>query len=101
MHIIAHQGIYDIYNFKEEENMICPKCGSQNVNVQMIQTEGKTKKKGNGVGGHMNNAARGITAVCTFGLSNLVWKKSRGGEKTTFKNESVCICQNCGNSWKA
>lgn len=43
--------------------MICPKCGSQNVNVQMIQTGGKTKKKGNGVGGHMNNAARGITAV--------------------------------------
>ena len=46
MHIIAHQGIYDIYNFKEEKNMICPKCGSQNVNVQMIQTGGKTKKKG-------------------------------------------------------
>ena len=76
--------------------MICPKCGSQNVNVQIIQTGGKTKKKGNGVGGHVNNAARGITAVCT-----LVWKKSKGGEKTTFQNESVCICQNCGNSWKA
>lgn len=81
--------------------MICPKCGSQNVNVQMIQTEGKTKKKGNGVGGHMNNAARGVTAVFTLGLSNLVWKKSKGGEKTTFTNESVCVCQNCGNSWKA
>lgn len=81
--------------------MICPKCGSQNVNVQIIQTGGKTKKKGNGVGGHVNNAARGITAVCTLGLSNLVWKKSKGGEKTTFQNESVCICQNCGNSWKA
>lgn len=81
--------------------MICPKCGSQNVNVQIIQTGGKTKKKGNGVGGHVNNAARGITAVCTLGLSNLVWKKSKGGEKTTFQNESVCICQNCRNSWKA
>ena len=81
--------------------MICPKCGSQNVNVQISQTGGKTKKKGNGVGGHVNNAARGITAVCTLGLSNLVWKKSKGGEKTTFQNESVCICQNCGNSWKA
>lgn len=81
--------------------MICPKCGSQNVNVQIIQTGGKTKKKGNGVGGHVNNAARGITAVCTLGLSTLVWKKSKGGEKTTFQNESVCICQNCGNSWKA
>lgn len=81
--------------------MICPKCGSQNVNVQIIQTGGKTKKKGNGVGGHVNNAARGITAVCTLGLSNLVWKKSKGGEKTTFQNESVCICQYCGNSWKA
>ena len=61
--------------------MNCPKCGSDNVSIEMIQTGGKTKKHGNGIGGHVNNAARGFTAVCTLGMSNLVWKKSKGNEK--------------------
>ena len=52
--------------------MKCPKCGSENVNVQLIQATGKTKKHGNGLGGHVNNAARGLTAMCTLGMSNLV-----------------------------
>ena len=80
--------------------MQCPKCSSENVSVEMVQTEGKTKKHGNGIGGHINNAARGMTAMFTFGLSNLVWKKSTGNEKTKFKRETICICQNCGNTWK-
>ncbi len=79
--------------------MFCPKCGSENVTVAIQQTSSKTKKQGNSFGGHMNNMARGITAACTFGMSNLVWKKSKGGEKTTITNEKVCLCQNCGNSW--
>lgn len=79
--------------------MNCPKCGSSNVSMQIIQTAGKTKKHGNGLGGHLNNAARGLTAISTLGMSNLVWKKSKGGEKTKFSNETVCICQNCGNNW--
>lgn len=56
-------------------------------------------KHGVGFGGHMNNAARGLTAVCTLGMSNLVWKKSKGTEKTKFENQKVCLCQNCGSSW--
>ena len=79
--------------------MICPKCKSENVNTQIVQTGGKTKKKGNGVGGHLNNTARGLTAICTFGVSNLVWKKSKGDEKTSFKNETMFVCQNCGHTW--
>ncbi|MDY4096713.1 MAG: hypothetical protein SOY47_08325 [Lachnospiraceae bacterium] len=79
--------------------MKCPKCGSENVTIQLIQSGGKTKKHGVGLGGHVNNAARGLTAVCTLGMSNLVWKKSKGSEKTTFKNAKICLCQNCGNSW--
>lgn len=80
--------------------MICPNCGSENVTISMQQVEGKTKKHGVGFGGHMNNAARGLTAVCTLGASNLVWKKSKGGEKTKFKSRKVCLCQKCGNSWE-
>ncbi len=79
--------------------MQCPKCGSDNVTIQMEQVGGRTRKHGTGLGGNLNNAARGLTAVCTFGMSNLVWKKSKGTEKVKYKNEKVCICQNCGNSW--
>lgn len=81
--------------------MKCPKCGSENVAAQLAQTQGKTKKHSNGLGGHINNAARATTALMTLGMSNLVWKKSEGNEKTKFKNETVCICQNCSHTWKA
>lgn len=80
--------------------MNCPKCGSDNVTIAIQQVSTKTKKHGNGIGGHMNNMARGVTAICTLGMSNLVWKKSKGGEKTVVTNEKVCLCQNCGNSWE-
>ena len=79
--------------------MVCPKCNSENVNVQIEQVASKTKKHGNGFGGIVNNTARAATAVCTLGMSNLVWKKSKGGEKTTVENKKVCVCQNCGHSW--
>jgi len=79
--------------------MICPNCGSENVTIEIQQVSTSTKKHGNGIGGHLNNAARGVTAFCTLGISNLVWKKSKGNEKTVVKNEKICLCQNCGNSW--
>ena len=41
--------------------MFCPKCGSDNVTVSIQQASTKTKKHGNGFGGHMNNMARGLT----------------------------------------
>lgn len=81
--------------------MKCPKCKSESVKVDLVQVEGKTKKHGNGLGGHINNTARGLTAICTLGMSNLVWKKSKGNEKTKYKNQTVCICQNCGHTWNA
>lgn len=80
--------------------MVCPKCGSDNVHVTREEVGSKTKKKGNGIGGHINNTARGLTAVCTLGMSNLVWKKSKGGEKSKTKNITVGICQECGNTWE-
>ena len=79
--------------------MVCPKCNSENVNVQIEQVSSKTKKHGNGFGGIVNNTARAATAVCTLGVSNLFWKKSKGGEKTKVENKKVCVCQNCGHSW--
>lgn len=80
--------------------MVCPNYGSENVTISMEQVSSKTKKHGNGIGCHTNNAARGLMAVSTLGMSNLVWKKSKGGEKTVVKNQKICLCQNCGNSWE-
>lgn len=80
--------------------MKCPKCGSENVSVEMMLSEGKTAKHGTGLGGKINNTARALTAISTFGMSNLVWKKSKGTEKTKYKNTKMCLCQNCGNSWE-
>ena len=79
--------------------MKCPSCGSENVTIQMVESGSKTSKKGNGLLGHVNNTARAITAVSTLGMSNLIWKMSKGGEKAKTIMEKVCLCQNCGNSW--
>lgn len=79
--------------------MQCIKCASNNVTVEVMQSGGRTRKHGTGLGGNMNNAARGFTAVSTLGMSNLVWKKSKGTEKMKFKMQKVAICQGCGHDW--
>lgn len=80
--------------------MKCPDCGSENVQIQLMEQGQQTTKKGVGFGGHVNNAARGMTAIMTLGASNLVWKKSKGTNKTKTINATVGICQNCGNMWE-
>ncbi len=80
--------------------MICPKCNANDARVEFVQSGGRSGHKGNGLGGHTNNMARGLTAISTLGMSNLVWKKSKGGSKTTFKNQKMGLCQQCGHSWK-
>ena len=80
--------------------MNCPKCGSPNIKVEFLETGKKTKNKGVGMGGHLNNAAHAGTAICTLGISNLFWKKSKGTEKTTNQNVKIGLCQDCGYDWK-
>lgn len=80
--------------------MECPSCGSNNVNVQMVEQGQKTSKKGTGLGGNLNNAARTAMAVGTLGVSNMLWKKSKGTNKTKTINKTMAICQECGNSWE-
>lgn len=79
--------------------MKCMRCASNNVTVEVMQSGGRTRKHGTGLGGNMNNAARGFTALGTLGTSNLFWKKSKGTEKMKFKMQKVAICQGCGHDW--
>ena len=58
--------------------MKCPICGSENVQVQLVEAGQQTNKKGVGFGGRVNNTARGFTATI---------------------NDTMGICQNCGNTW--
>ena len=80
--------------------MKCPECGSENVQVQLIEEGQQMNKKGVGFGGHINNTARSLTAIFTLGMSNLFWKKSKGKNKIKIINNKIGICQNCGNTLK-
>lgn len=80
--------------------MICPNCNGENVQTTLVQTSSRIAHKSTGFGGHMNNAARTITAFSTAGMSNLVWKKSNGGSKQKFRHTKTALCQDCGFDWK-
>ncbi len=77
----------------------CPKCKGCNISVQMIDVGSKTSKTSLGLGGKAHNLARGVAAVSTLGMSNLVITKAKGRETTKNKMEKVAICQDCGKSW--
>lgn len=75
--------------------MNCPKCGSSNVNVMVEQVSAKTKGRNMGC---LWTLARWSLILCTCGLWLLVGKRKSTG-KTKFKNNTVAVCQNCGNKW--
>lgn len=82
--------------------MVCPKCGSENVNVQMVSESELVNKK------------RGCLWWCLVGwwwlpikwlfltipaLIVKIFAPKRQKLKTTHK--SICVCQSCGHSWQA
>ncbi len=75
--------------------MICPKCGSQNVQVTIAQVSARTKNRGTGC---LWTIGRLTLIICTCGLWLLVGKR-QGTSKTKFKNETVALCQNCAHKW--
>lgn len=72
--------------------MKCPKCGSENVNVQVVNTKIKTNHTG-----ILHAIARGMLILCTCGLWLLVPSRK---ENSKVKNGSMAVCKNCGKSWK-
>lgn len=72
--------------------MYCPKCGSSNVTVQIVQTGGKTRGPG-----CLFGLARFILVICTCGLWLLIGKRK---SSTRFKNTTMAVCQECGYNWK-
>ncbi len=69
--------------------LICKKCGSNNINVQMVAEQ---KKRG-----ILMSILWIIAAICTFGIILLIPLLTKKGSKT----KKYVVCQNCGYSWKA
>ena len=72
--------------------MVCPKCGSGNVNVQAV-TNVKTKHRG-----CIGWALWLLLAICTIGLILIIPLITNS--KTKSKTHSEAVCQNCGKRWK-
>ena len=75
--------------------MVCPKCGSNNVNVSIQQKSAKTKQKRMGC---LWSIGRACLIVCTLGLWLLVGRRS-GTATTKFESETVAVCQQCAYKW--
>lgn len=76
--------------------MVCPNCSGSDINIQMVQTSAKTRKRNMGC---LWELGRLILICCTCGLWLLIGKRS-GTSNTKIKNDKIAICQKCGNSWK-
>lgn len=73
----------------------CPRCGGQNISIQVVQTRAKTRTKGNGI---LHWFGRSMLIICTAGLWLLVAKR-KSVSKTKITNEKLAVCQACGHSW--
>lgn len=72
--------------------MVCPKCNSENVNVQVVTDKIKTNHTG-----ILHSLGRLTLILCTCGLWLLVPKRK---ENSKVKNSNIAVCQSCGHSWK-
>ena len=80
------------HNREKGWKMICPKCGSENVKVEMV-TETNTKRRGC-IGWFFWI----LLVICTFGLLILIPLLTNSKTKT--KTYKMAVCQNCGHSWR-
>jgi hypothetical protein len=84
------------YQNQDPYQITCPQCHGANIQISIEETGVKTVKKNNGI---IHGAARGTAILATGGLWALTPKR-KGTEKSKILHEKVCVCQNCGYSWK-
>lgn len=82
--------------------MVCPKCGSNNVNVQMV-TETRLKNKHHGIiwwliiGWWWVFIKWLIFTIPALIVKIFVHRR----QKVVTKHKKMCVCQNCGHTWEA
>ena len=72
--------------------MQCPKCGSENIKIDMVTTRIKTNNTS-----CLRSIGRGCLILFTFGLWLLVPSRNSNSK---VKNEKTALCQDCRHSWK-
>lgn len=75
--------------------MKCPKCGSENVNIQVVQTGAKSSTKNKGC---LFTLGRWLLIICTCGLW-LIFGRKKSKTTTKFQSKKVAICKSCGHQW--
>lgn len=83
-----------------EKTMICPKCGSENISVQMVSETQLKKKHGCLYWTCIGWWLEPILWIF-FTIPKLfyqIFKPKKHKLKTIHK--SMCVCQNCGNHWE-
>ena len=81
--------------------MICPKCNSENISVQVV-SEMSMKNKGHGalywffIGWWLQPILWLLFTLPMIFIK--IFKPKKYATKT--KHTSMAICQNCGNKWK-
>ena len=83
----------------QQNGIRCPKCGSTNISVQILQDQSISKHRGHDRG-LLWKLGRWTLILMTGGLWLLVGRsKGAGKSKTKYKSKSAAVCQNCGHSW--
>lgn len=67
--------------------MICPRCGSDNVQVQIVQEH------------KYGSFLTLLVRLALFIINFIVWLVSLLVKTPRIKNKTMAICNNCGNSW--
>lgn len=81
--------------------MICTNCGSNNVNVQVVnEVELKTKHKGIIWWLLIGWWWLPIKWLCFTLIALIVKLLSRKKQKAVNKKVKMAVCQNCGHTWK-
>lgn len=81
--------------------MICPKCKSENVNVQIV-TETKTKKVHHGIlwwffiGWWLETLLWLFLTLPKLLFTLFIPKK----QKIVTTSKTMCVCQSCGHTWE-
>ncbi|MBQ5953816.1 MAG: hypothetical protein IJL47_07260 [Lachnospiraceae bacterium] len=81
--------------------MVCPKCGSQSVNIQMIN-EAQLKNAHHGFFWWLFIGWWWIPVKwLVFTLPALIFKIfGHKKQRIVNKTRTICVCQSCGHSWE-
>jgi len=75
--------------------MICPRCGSEKVSVQIETVSSKTRTRRMGC---LWGLIRLLLIVCTCGLWLLIGRRG-ATSKTKYHNKTAAVCQSCAHKW--